>query len=255
MKSIYILTGCLTASLAQATPNSIQTVRNTVNEWATTEKAITQEALAWQSDKVLLTDMIAVAENRVAHLKSRIEESEELTNAADQERAQLLDHSEAIAEKSKRIQTYVTSIETSLRSLQKQLPEVLQLDLEALYQRIPDETKSNTLGLAERMQNAINIISRIRQFDNKITVSESIKQLPGTQSEAAVQTLWIGLGQAYYLAPNDAGFGIPSADGWQWQSQPELSDAIQASIELVNGSQTTPELITLPISLNQGGIQ
>lgn len=253
---MHLICSCLGLSVASAATSPVDAVRDSIGEWANTEKAISREALKWQSDKILMQDMIAVAEQRVSNLETLVSEGANQASAADNERMELLDRSEQIADKATRIEAQILWLETTLRDFKPRLPEVLQDELEVTYQRIP-ETKSDTAtaSMGERMQTVINLISKIRQFDSTITLSESIRTLPGTQTEAAFRTMWLGLGQAYYIAPNDAGYGLATQTGWEWHSQPELAKEIATCMELLEGTKSTPEVISLPVTLTKGGAQ
>lgn len=239
-------------SLASASPEALQDVRTTISEWATAEKAISRETVQWQENKVLLEDLLLVAGKRVAKLEAILAEHEGFVSTADAKRLELLDQSERVAEDIQQIERFLVKMERGLRELQPRLPEPLQVELAPIYQRLPQNSDESSVALGERMQSVVSLLGKIREFDAKISVSESIRELPGAGVEASFRTVWIGLGQAYYLAPNDAGYGTLEADGWEWHSRPELAEGIQECIALVEGRSTEPKLIELPIALKKG---
>jgi hypothetical protein len=167
----------------------------------------------------------------------------------------LLDQSERVAADIQQIEAFLVKMESGLRRLKSRLPEPLQEELAPVYQRLPKNAEESTLGLGERMQSVVSLLTKIREFDTKISLSESIRELSGSDVEVSFRTLWIGLGQAYYLAPNDAGYGMLGADGWEWHSQPEIASAIQECIALVEGRSTEPKLIDLPVVLKEGAVK
>jgi len=242
-------------SVASASPEALDDVRTTIGEWATAEKAISRESLQWQEERVLLEDLLTVAEKRVAKLEAIIEEHEGFVSTADAKRLELLDQSERVAADVQQIESFLVKMERGLRELKLRLPEPLQEELEPIYQRLPLQADETTLGLGERMQSVVNLLGKIREFDAKISLSESIRALPGSEVEVSFRTLWIGLGQAYYLAPNDAGYGKLGTAGWEWHSQPELAAKIQECIALVEGRSTEPKLIELPVALKEGAVK
>ncbi|HKK19710.1 MAG TPA: DUF3450 family protein [Opitutales bacterium] len=238
-----------------ASPEALDTARSTVKEWAAAEKAISREAAEWSGRKVLLQDLIEVAQQRIDRLQSELEKGQDSLSASDEARAKLLDREEAVAEESEQLEGFLAELEARLQSLRPQLPEPLEEELAPVYQRIPSDPAKTTLALGERMRTAVSLLAKIRQFDGKLTLAESLKTLPGSEATASVRTLYIGLGQAYYLAPEDAGYGSPGPGGWVWQSAPELRKAIQEVIALAEGGAMEPKFVDLPVALagTEGG--
>ncbi len=255
MKRLTLALWSASLSLACASPGALDDARSTIKEWATAEKAISRETVQWQEEQVLLEDLLAVAEKRVAKLQGILEAHEGFVSTADAKRLELLDQSERIAVDIAQIEAFLLKMERGLRRLKPRLPEPLQAELEPIYQRMPQNPAESKVALGERMQSVVNLLGKVREFDAKISVSESIRALPGSETEVSFRTLWIGLGQAYYLAPDDAGYGRPGAQGWEWHSQAELASSIRECIALIKGRSTEPKLIELPVELTKGGLQ
>lgn len=241
--------------LVSASPEKLKEARTTIGEWVQVESAISRETLDWAEEKKLLHDLIQVQKARIARLEGNLAETESVVSAADQVRADLLEKSDANESRAKRITEFVSQAERDIRKLWPRLPEPLQAELAPLFQRLPSDAGTTSLGLGERMQTVTALLAKIRQFDGRITVSERIGIVPGSSAEASIRTLWFGLGQAYYLAPGDAGFGTPGRDGWEWHSRPEFTERIRESLALAESPSGTPKWINLPVSLPEGGTQ
>ena len=243
--------------LATASPDALETARSTVKEWAAVEKAISREASKWSGRERLLRDLIEVANQRIARLEGELEKAEATLSASDEERSKLLDREAAVGKEAAKIKTFLSDLEAQLRILRPQLPKPLDEELAPLFQRIPADPAASKLGLGERMRTVVSLISKIRQFDGKLTLAESLKNLPGSEEKASVRTLYLGLGQAYYLAPQDAGYGTPGPEGWVWQSAPELRKAIREVITLAEGGAMEPRFVDLPVRLGgtEGGAE
>ena len=100
------------------------------------------------------------------------------------------------------------------------------------------------------MQTVISILTGIHEFDRTIIVSDEIRTLAdGTKSE--VQSVYIGLGAAYYRTRSgkDAGIGYPNDRGWTWESQPELNEALAEVIAIIDQSTQEVRFIDLPATL------
>lgn len=251
MRLLILLALCLPGANAFGSPGVLEHARSTVGEWVAAEKAISGEELDWEEEKVLLNDLIAVATARIERLEAELAETTKVKSAADEKRAQLLEREGALAEKAETIRTFLAGMEVALRDLQTRLPDPLLEELARLYQRLPADPDETTLGLGERMQTVTAILGGVQQFDGKITVSETTRELPGENGKGSFRTLWLGLGQAYYLAPSDAGFGTPGVEGWEWYSRPELADRIREAIAIAEKTATEPKLIDLPVKLEE----
>lgn len=241
---IYILPTLLSAS-----PQALEEARSITRAWVDAEKTLSLEAIQWEEQKALLHDLTEVAETRLKQMENRLAETESSTSLADREREDLLKKETYLQERLQQIETFLADAEPALKDLKTRLPEPLQLELQALYQRIPDDPKDATASVGERMRTAMEILSQVRAFDARVSVTESIQVLPGRQEEVAVRTLWMGLGQAYYLAPDDAGYGTPGDTGWEWHSRPDLAERVRKGIALAEGRESTPSWIHLPISV------
>lgn len=251
---ILLLTAVHTAT---ASPKALEAARSSVKEWAATEKAISQEAAEWGGRKHLLEDLIEVAAQRIRRLEGELEAGADQLSAADEARAMLLDQQESVDAEVEQVEAFLAGIEARLRALRPQLPEPLLEELATVYQRLPDASGESRLELGERMRTVVNLLSRIRQFDEKLSLSESLRKLPGSDAVASVRTLYVGLGQAYYLGPDSAGYGRPGPEGWVWHSEPELREAVGEAMALAEGAAVVPKFVDLPVrlDLSQGGAQ
>ena len=247
---ILLLSLVASASTVHGSPEALERARSTVKEWAATEKAISREAADWSGRKRLLKDLIEVAEQRIDRLEAELEKGEETLSAADEERARLLEREKAVGAEESRIEDFLTDMEGRLGELRPQLPNPLEKELAPFYRRMPANPAKSGSGLSERMRTVVTLLTKIRQFDEKLTLTESLKTLPGTESTASVRTLYIGLAYAYYLGPGDAGYGVPGPQGWVWQSEPKLRKAVREVMTLAEGGAVKPKFVELPVVLD-----
>ncbi len=249
----HIFIHCVTgiSLLVSATASeALDSTRNVVKEWVTTEKAISSEAIQWEETQTLLNDLIGVTQAEIDTLNKSLETIEATATEADAVRANLVTEQEDLNQGRQRITEFLNETEPKLLALRPALPAPLADKLTSLYQRIPQDPQETTLGIAERMQSVIGILSTIGKFDRVITVHEELRTL-GDGSQGEVETVYIGLGAAYYRtrSGDDAGIGQPGAEGWQWESQPELSAAIAEVIAIANNQTQEARFIALPVEL------
>ena len=250
-KHIFITAfASLSLLIAATASEALDSTRPVVKEWVATEKAISSEAIQWEEKQTLLTDLIGVTQAEIETLNKSLETIEATQTEADAVRAELVTEQEELNQGRQRIATFLDEVEPKLVALKSALPKPLQDKLTPLYQRIPQDPANTTLGIAQRMQTVIGLISTINKFDRAITVHEELRTL-GDGSTGEVETVYIGLGAAYYRtrSGDDAGVGQPSANGWKWESQPELSAAIAEVIAIANNQTQEARFIALPVNL------
>jgi predicted nucleic acid-binding Zn-ribbon protein len=242
---------------AIASTEALETARSTVKEWAATEKVISLEVTEWNGRKHLLDDLIEVAAQRIRRLEADLAAGEDRLSAGDEARATLLDQRDAVAVEAEQIEAFLVRMESRMHNLKPKLPEPLLEELATVYQRLPDASGETSLGLGERMRTVVSLLSRIREFDEVLTLAESLRTLPGSEEAASVRTLYLGLGQAYFIGPEGAGYGWPGPEGWVWHSAPELREAVREAIVLAEGAAMAPKFVDLPVRLDptEGGAQ
>lgn len=246
INSLSLLSSCLISDGTEA----LDSTRDVVKEWVATEKAISSEAAEWQQKKELLNDLLGVTRTEIETLEKSIQKIDETATAADATRAELVTKQEAFNTGRERITAFLKETEPKLLALRPSLPAPLGEKLQNVFQRIPNDPQDPLLSVAERMQTVVSILTTINKFDRTITVHEELRTLEdGTTSE--VETVYIGLGTAYYRSRSGkyAGSGSPGPDGWVWQSQAELAPAVGDVIEIANNSTPEARFIALPVEL------
>ena len=224
--------------------------RNIVKEWVAVEKTISAEAAQWSEKQRLLNDLINLAQVEIETLESSITEIESTRSAADATRKQLLAEQDVLAANHTNIRTFLETMEPNLKAIQIQLPYPLIKKLAPFYERLPENPKETTLGLAKRVQSVIAILITIQKFDREITVSDELRAFEdGAQGE--VRVVYVGLSAAYYYTPygDEAGIGYPGNTGWIWESKPSLHSKIEEVIAIADQSTSDARFITLPVSL------
>lgn len=244
------LLACTVALAPVRADERLEGARQAVSQWVAVERAISLEASASREKQAHLKDLIGVAKAEIDALETQITEANQSANAADDRRTELVHRQTESDAKEKLIREFLTPAEKRLRDLKPRLPEPLQEKLNPFYRRLPARPDDTSLGIAERMQTVIGILSAIQKFDAIVTVAEDIQKLDnGTTGE--VRTIYFGLGAAYYLAAGgtDAGIGEPGPTGWTWQSRPELADAIREVIAAAESQAREARFVPLPVKL------
>ena len=229
---------------------ALESARNVVKEWVATESALSSEAVQWEATEVLLGDLIKITQAEITTLNESLQKIEATATNADIVRADLVTEKQRLYTARRQISKFLANLEPKLSALKPALPEPLVTQLAKLFQRLPNDPDKTTIGIAERMQTVVGILNTINKFDRAITVHEEIRTL-GDGSQGEVETVYVGLGAAYYRtrSGDDAGYGYAGINGWQWNSHPELSAAISEVIAIASNSTQEARFIALPVEL------
>ena len=227
--------------------------RATLKEWVEVEKSISLETQSWRSKEAVTLDLIVVFEKESEALRERIEEMAQMLIESDGRREELLEEMAALADSMKAIELFLGKMEGELWALNAWLPQPLLEKLSPFFGRLPKDSEKTSLGIAERMQTVVGILSSVHKFDESIILSREMRET-GDGRRAEVKSLYLGLASAYYLAPNeaDAGVGRPSANGWIWEPAPELAGRIGEAMAIHEGVQKEAEFLPLPVQI--GGL-
>lgn len=236
-----------TVSTGWAAVGGAGDARAVVEQWVAIEKTISEEAAAWKEKERLLRDLISSARSERENLNAQIAEAKQTASAADQKRAELVSQRQELEASAQAVLRFLASMEQRLRNIRARLPQPLQDSLAGHFKNLPAEASSSRQELAARMQGVVSILDTIQKFDGVAQVFEEVRPLAGG-SVGAVQTLYLGLGAAYFLSESDedAGFGMPSETGWNWVSRPEIADAVKEAIAMIE-QKTEARFVPLPV--------
>ncbi len=222
--------------------------RATVARWVESQQLIARERREWQDGKQLLESRIALLDQEIATLTRQLEELGQSDSATAAERGQAVVAESAVRGSETALRQSVVELEGEITRLESRLPGPLREKVAPLYARMPDDPQKTQVSLAERFQNVLGILNEVSKFDTEITMVSEVRTLSdGKPSE--VRTIYLGLGQAYYLsAGGEAGIGVPVEDGWQWTPADELAPQVLAAVEILQ-NKSKPQFVPLPVSI------
>lgn len=256
MRSIRLISqaGFLTCSLligCSIYASNLEDTRAAFIEWSKVKSQLSKEKADWVDEEALLEDMILTSESELSSLEENIEELENGSSAADQQKGVLLEEINEAKKISSRLQDGISEYEKYLIDLLPKLPEPLKRDLQQLTQRLPyDVEKAERLALSQRFQTVVGILAQIEKFHSQISLVSEIKETDSGKSKE-VKTIYFGLSHAYFAdaGAEYAGFGYPLGDGWKWTSvSGEIAENIAKAIA-VNQNDEPPVFVSLPIKI------
>jgi chromosome segregation ATPase len=229
--------------------SALRSTRDTLAKWVETQQILSKEKKDWQLGKEVLLQRIALLEEEISSLDERGDEARRQIAEADVKRRELTDEKQDLEQAATALEVSIATLESKTHRLLKMLPGPIVDRIEPLAQRVPADPATTELSLSERFQNVIGILNEVNKFNRDVTVTTEVRAV-GDGKTAEVQTLYLGLGQAYYVTANgqSAGIGRPSTEGWSWTEADELAPSILQAIAIVKNEQV-PAYVPLPVEI------
>ncbi len=237
-----------TAPIEAAIPPSLEETRLTMGKWIETEQIIAKERKDWQQGKEILLGRLELLRSESSSLAEKIKQAEASVGDANKKRDLLLAENDQLKALGAQLTAGVLGLEGEVRRLYKTLPEPIQLKLQPLAQRIPEDATKTSVSAAERYQNVLGILNEVNKANNEITVSYEVHELAGGKP-AEVQAIYVGLAQGYYVSSGgEAGIGRPTADGWKWEPSKAVAGDLLKALDILQGKHT-PAFVGLPVKI------
>jgi len=240
---------CLLPCLALAAESPVNEARSTLEKWVETRQLISKTSADWQADQETLAQTTALYERELKSIAEQM--SKVSTNNAQVDKERLAAQAkqkelEAAAEKTREL---VAVLEKRVQELAPGFPPPLAEKLANSLKRIPADTVNTKMTGLERMQNLVGILNEVDKFNTAITVVSEVQKNPA-DAEVQVETMYLGLAQAYFVdkAGDYAGVGTPSATGWQWTANNQLAGKIQKTIAIYKNA-TPADFVSLPVQI------
>lgn len=248
MKQILIAIFCgwaLAAAAAEA-ESKLSTTRGTLEEWVKTRQLISKTRSDWQADKEMIQQTILMLERELKGVEEQFTKLSTNNVQAEKERLEaetLLNTSnEGLAP----VQQFAVEFEGQIRALLPRLPDPLKDILKPLLARLPASATNTQMRSTDRVQVLLGVLNELDKFNNAVNVfSEKRKNDKG--GEVSVETVYVGLGAAYFVndAGDFAGTGVPGAAGWEWSSKPEVADHVREVIRIYRNERPA-KFVSLP---------
>ncbi|MEM9481115.1 MAG: DUF3450 family protein, partial [Verrucomicrobiota bacterium] len=208
----------------------------------------------WEIGKDLLESRIDLLRGQIDELEEKTKAQSESITETDKSRAKLVEENESLDEVVEVQYERVERFEERVRQLFPILPAELKEKVEPIFDRLPKPGKAReeiNSSISERYVNVLGILKAMDDFDNAITLTVESREMSDGKT-ANVDTLYFGFSRAVYVGTgdraNEAGFGIPGAEGWTWTAAPEQAKAIGSVIRMYRGEEDAA-FVPLPFSV------
>jgi hypothetical protein len=229
----------------------LELARETLSKYYESQKLLSKEKTDWKLGKEILTDRIGMMKSELDAIKQKTIEEEGKITDADKQRDELVQQNDALKEVGKLQEERVVDLEKRMISLVKRLPGPLESKLRPLIGQIPQGDVETKQSLSQRYATVMGIMNEVNKFNMDIVLATERRDL-GEGLEAEVETLYFGLGHAYYAGSGEtakhAGFGYPSPTGYVWTAAPDAAGDIARAIGMQKNEQV-PGFIGLPITI------
>lgn len=246
MRAILLLTLVLTGTVKAEIP--LTETRSTLEKWVETRQLISKARNDWRTDKETIEQTIQLYERELKSIDEQMSKVSTNNTQIDKERSEAEAQKKIANASLDRAREFVAGFEAQVKKLSPQLPAPLQEILTLLLHRMPSDAATK-MSTAERMQVVVGVLNEMDKFNNSVSVfNEKRKNAKG--EEVAVETVYVGLGAAYFVnQSNDfAGTGTPGANGWEWTTKPELASAVRDAIKIYRNEQPA-HFVSLPVVL------
>jgi len=219
----------------------IDNVRALTERWVETRRVISKERQDWTLGREMLDERIKLVEREIASLREKIDEAQKSIGEADAKRAELVDENETLKASAAGLTETLAAMEARTVALDRRLPDPIRERIKPLSQRIPADPNDTNLSLAQRFQNVIGLLNEVNKFNREISVNSEVRTLPDSTS-AEVTTLYVGIGQGYYV-------GATASDtGWVWTQLNEAAGPIADAIALLKNEKVA-SFVKLPMEI------
>ena len=228
--ALLIMFTCVASARADA---SLNATRSTLEKWVETRHLISKTRSDWQADKELLEQTILALERELQSVEDQFGKLGTNSAQVERERAQAETQLKVSNESLDRTRRFAADFEAQIVRLVPRLPAPLQDILKPALSRLPSDPATTRMPAWERTREIVGILGELDKFNNAVTLF-SEKRRNAKSEEVAVETVYVGLGAAYFVndANDFAGTGTPGPNGWEWTVQSELAPAVREVIRI-----------------------
>jgi septal ring factor EnvC (AmiA/AmiB activator) len=229
--------------------DALADTRSTLEKWVETRQLISQTRADWQADKESLEQTIALYERELKAIDEQMAKVSTNNTQVTKEMAEAEALRRSSGEANDAARIFAGKFEAKLQHLAPKLPTPLQQMIKKDLARIPADPANSKMLPAERMQVCVNLLNELDKFNNSVNLF-SDKRTNAAGEEVAVETMYVGLGAAYFVndAGDFAGVGASGPDGWTWTTQPEIAPAVRMAVKVYRSEQP-PAFVKLPATI------
>lgn len=246
---LSILIVSLVCGRAGAAESALVDARERLGQWVQTQQLIAKTRADGDASKELLLQTKAIHERELKALEENLLRSTTNSTQIATERAKAESDLAHAEEGIDALRGALGSIEGQVRALIPVFPPPLLEQLQPLLNRIPEKAEATRAGATERLQTVVTLLNEVDKFQQAVTVSGG-RQKDSSGREVSVETLYLGLGAAYFSDATGgvAGVGVPGAAGWVWTLKPEIGGVVRDALAMYRNARPAA-FVGLPLRI------
>lgn len=235
----------LQGSVQAETP--VAETRSVLDKWVETRQLISKTKGDWQTDKETIEQTIQLFDRELKSVGEQMSKLSTNNTQVEKERAIADEQLKSSNESLERAKQFAANFEGKITKLIPQLPAPLQDILKPLLAKSPSDAGNTKMAVTERIQVLVGILNELDKFNNAVNLF-SEKRKNDKAEEVAVETVYVGLGAAYFVndANNFAGTGTPGADGWEWSIKSDLAPSVREVVRIYRNERSA-HFVPLPV--------
>lgn len=235
---------CIASHTVLAADNPVADLHALTLQWTAIERQRDELQANWRSDRPVMEQQLVLLEREIGELEAVLEVSEQEQDEVEARRLELLDEQTRLEQEQAGLERFLAQATIELHNLLAQLPPPLVDAWNELLPRLDDPLYS----ASEKLQTVLDLLGQLDDFEQKITVHESVMTL-ADGGEYFVKQVYLGLSHGWYVSADGshAAEGMATPRGWRWEA---IADAqpVLATIDILE-RRRSPELISLPLRL------
>jgi len=231
----------------------IEDNRALISEWAKTERLISEEKRDRRRALALLDERIELLKSEIAATQEKIADVQEELDKNKPKREELRTAQGKLNEAKGTFRELIGPLEQRVRRLVTKFPAPLLEPLKKanLVDRLPEsEQEAKEVAVGNRLEAVLGILNQANKFNASVSSHSEVRTFEEGKS-LLVQTLYFGIGHAYYASDSGrvAGIGKATAEGWSWMPMNERGEQIAQAIQIVK-DDARARYVLLPIQLD-----
>lgn len=245
----FLSAAALVSCISSTQAADIGETTNLLQQWVEVEMRIVRESNEWEADRISLENLRDVFTLELDALNERLAASEVDISAADAERARLAAEDEELRAAEAQVAATLSEAEQALHRLRARLPEPLRQELRPLFNMLPEDSASTSRSIGQRIQPIAGILTQIQRFNQVVTIVQEFREFEAG-SPVQVESIYLGLGVAYYVDETNthAGVAVAGPTGWVWRDDPSLAPLVRQFIDIYRGGREA-RYVNLPVEI------
>lgn len=237
--------------------DAVDHTRNVIKELVATRTKISEVREAWRVEQQFLEDEKAMLLAELEDLESVIGETKGRIGTASEELEKLQASQSDLADVTEDFEIEIVGLEVNLGDLLTRLPQTALDEVDVFVRTLPEDPQNTEVQTSLRYGSVIGVLTGLTKFNRTIHVVDEMREID-EHTRFAVKTLYVGLGQAYYVSPNGdrSGYGTIGDQGWVWEprDESEFAAAVTKAIA-IQENQEAAAFVRLPLQVRDSGRQ